>query len=111
MIEPRQMTRTINDIEVVNVSLNEKLYLKDDILPVWVTLDGTMPVLENYVPGRRFVTADFSKITEPGEYDITLSYNVPSYFTLVDSAEETVHVVVLEHQQEEETEEGLGVSE
>ena len=97
MIEPKLMVRTINDIEVTIISLKDNLYLKDDMLPVWVTVEGTMPVLENYVPGKRFVTADFSQITEPGEYDVSIIYNIPSYFNLIETAEETMHVTILEH--------------
>ena len=112
MIEPKIMERTINDIEVNVLSLNERFYLKDDILPVWVTLEGTMPVLEDYIPGRRFVTADFSKITEPGEYDIPLNYIIPAYFYLVETSDDIVHVTVLEHlSDEQETVEGEGVVE
>ena len=111
MIEPKDMERTIEEIEVTVLSLADNLYLKDDIMPVWVTLEGTMPVLENYIPGRRFVTADFSKITEPGEYDIELVYNVPTYFYMSEYSDETVHVVVLEHLPDEEETDGTGVNE
>ena len=102
MIEPKNMERTINDIEVTLISLADNLYLKDDIMPVWVTLEGSMPVLEDYTPGRRFVSADFSKITEPGEYDIELEYNIPPYFYMSEYSDEVVHVTVLEHTAEEE---------
>lgn len=112
MVEPKIMERTINDIEVTVLALNERFYLKDDILPVWVTLEGTMPVLEDYIPGRRFVTADFSKITEPGEYDIPLNYIIPAYFYLVESSNDFVHVTVLEHLSEDkEVNEGEGAGE
>ena len=112
MVEPKQMTRTIEEIEVTVLGLNEKFYLKDDILPVQVTLEGSMPVLEDYIPGRRFVTADFSKITEPGEYDIPLNYNIPSYFYLDEFSDETVHVTILEHlPDEQENSEGVGAVE
>ena len=112
MIEPKIIERTIDEIEVSVLSLKDSLYLKDEIMPVWVRLEGTMPILEDYIPGRRFVTADFSQITEPGEYDITLVYNIPSFFNLLETGEETVHVTVIEHQpDEEEILEGVGVSE
>ena len=102
MVEPKEMERTISGIEVTLLSLNEKFYLKEDILPVSVTLFGTMPVLEDYIPGRRFVTADLAEITEPGEYDITLTYNIPNYFELLESSDETVHITVLENQADED---------
>ncbi|MBO4628929.1 MAG: hypothetical protein J5687_03145 [Treponema sp.] len=112
MVEPRSMIRTINDIDVTVLSLNDKLYLKEDILPVWVTLEGSMPVLEDYIPGRRFVTADFSSISEPGEYDIQLNYNIPSYFYLDEYSDDIVHVTVMEHlPDEQENNEGAGAVE
>ena len=111
MIEPKQMERTIEEIPVTVLSLNEKFYLENDIQPVSVTLEGSMPVLEDFIPARRFVTVDLSKILEPGEYDIPVIYNIPGYFELIEASDETVHINVLEHKVEEEIEEGEGVTE
>ena len=101
-IEPALMERTINDIAVNVLSLSDKFYLKDDVQPVSVTLEGTVPVLENYSPAKRFVTLDLQKITEPGEYDLPLVYSVPSYLALVESSQQVVHVVVLAKEEESE---------
>ena len=109
MIEPKQMERTIEDVEVTVLGLNERFYLKDDVIPVWVTLEGSMPVLEDYIPAKRFVTIDLSKITEPGEYDIPLNYNIPNYFELLEKSDETIHITVLEYKEEEEPVEAEGV--
>ena len=109
MIEPKQMERTIEDVEVTVLGLNERFYLEDDVIPVWVTLEGSMPVLEDYIPAKRFVTIDLSKITEPGEYDIPLNYNIPNYFELLEKSDETIHITVLEYKEEEEPVEAEGV--
>ena len=111
MIEPKTMERTIEDISVTVLSLNEKFYLNDDIIPVSITLEGSMPVLEDFIPGKRFVTVDLSKINEAGEYDIPVVYNIPNYFKLLETSDDTVHITVMEHQVEEENEEGAGVIE
>ena len=111
MVEPKQMERTIEEIEVTVLGLNDKFYLKDDIMPVWITLEGSMPVLEDFIPGRRFVTVDLAKITEPGEYDVPVVYNIPNYFELLETSDEIIHIEVLEHKAEEEIEEGAGVNE
>lgn len=111
MVEPKQMERTIENVEVTVLSLNDKFYLKDDILPVSVTLFGSMPVLEDYIPGRRFVTVDLKNIIEPGEYDVPLEYNIPNYFEFLEGSEETVHITVLEHMPEEEISNGAGENE
>ena len=111
MVEPKIMERTIEDIEVTVVGLKENLSLKEDLMPVWITLEGSMPVLEDFIPGRRFVSVDLSKITEPGEYDIPVNYNIPNYFELLESSDETSHITVIEQKAEEEIDEGAGGTE
>ncbi len=112
MIEPKQMERTIEEVEVTLLSLKDNLYLKDDVMPVSITLSGSMPVLEDYIPVRNFVTLDLSSVTEPGEYDLTLNYNIPAYFEFISASEESVHITVLEHQaDEDELNNDLGVNE
>lgn len=101
-IDPKDMERIIEDIPVTLLSLDEKFYLKDDIISVWVKVQGTMPLLENYIPGRRFVTLDLSSVSQAGEYDLPLVYNIPDYFTLIETSDQTVHITVLEHSNEEE---------
>jgi len=99
-IEPAAMERTIDNI-IVNIrGLKPEFYLQDDLLPLSVTLQGTVPVLENYVPGIRFVSLDLESITEAGEYDLPLSFNVPSYLTLKEASAESVHLVILEAETE-----------
>lgn len=102
MIEPKIMERLIDGIEVTPLSLNDKFFIENDILPVGVNLEGSMPVLEDYIPGKRFVTADFSKITEAGQYEIPLTYNIPSYFNLLEVSQESITVTVLEKKPEDE---------
>ena len=100
-IEPKIMERTIENIPVQISGLRENFYLKDDVLPVWVTLEGTVPSLENYTPTKRFVNLDLQKIKEPGEYDLPLSFNIPSYFEMIDSSDEIVHITVLAKEEEQ----------
>ena len=104
-IEPAIMERTIENIVVNVTGLNEKFFLENDIPDVSVTLQGTVPVLENYSPGKRFVSLDLQSIKEEGEYDLPLNYNIPSYFGLLETSMDTVHIVVLPHQNENEQEE------
>ncbi len=111
MVEPKQMERTIENIPVTVLSLNDKLYIKDEIPEMWVILEGSMPVLEEYTPGKRFITIDLAQITEPGEYDVPVVYNIPGYFTLISTPEETIHINVVEHIDNEEINEGVGISE
>ena len=111
MVEPKLMQRTITDIPVAVLSLNDRFYLSDEIQPAWIILEGSMPVLEDYIPGRRFVTVDLSKISEPGEYDVPVVYNIPNYFKLLEVSDDTIHINVLEYKIEEEIAEDAGVVE
>ena len=100
LIEPQQMERIIENIEVNITPLKEGLYLKDDVMPVSVTLAGTVPVLEDYTPSSRFVSLNLSKITEPGEYDLPLTFNIPSYLEIKEFSADTVHITVLAVEEE-----------
>ena len=100
LIEPQQMERTIENIAVNITPLKEGLYLKDDVMPVSVTLAGTVPVLEDYTPSSRFVSLNLSKITEPGEYDLPLTFNIPSYLEIKEFSADTVHITVLAVEEE-----------
>ena len=112
VVEPQEMERTIDNITVSVVGLREKLYLKDDVMPLSVTLEGTVSDLENYSPNRRFVTLELQKILEPGEYDIPLTFNIPSYLYFIDASEKTVHVTILEKEEEtQESNENEGITE
>ena len=106
LVEPKPMERVFENITVNVLSLKDKFYLKDDIIPVTITLEGTMPVLENYTPGKRFVTLDLQRINEPGEYDIPLLFNVPSYLKIKDFSLDSVHITVLEKEEQNENIEG-----
>ena len=112
-VEPSHMEKLVENVEV-NVTLPpENLYLKDDIAPLSIKLEGTVPVLETYEPGKRFVTLDLSKINEPGEYDLPLTFNVPSYLKMVEASQDTVHLEILAVEEDTglETEGDMEVSE
>lgn len=112
VIEAQEMERTIDNVNVSILGLNESFYLKDDIMPVSITLEGKVVDLENYIPGRRLVTLELQRISEPGEYDLPLAFNVPSYLYLIDSSEKTVHITVLNKEEEKlETNEDEGITE
>ena len=112
VIEAQEMERTIDNVNVSILGLSESFYLKDDIMPISITLEGKVVDLENYIPGRRLVTLELQRISEPGEYDLPLSFNVPSYLYLIDSSEKTVHITVLNKEEEKlETNEDEGITE
>ena len=85
VIEPQEMERTLDNVNVSVVGLSDRFYLKDDVMPISITLEGTVTDLENYTPNKRLVTLELQKILEPGEYDLPLTFNVPSYLFFIDS--------------------------
>ena len=102
VIEPMHMEKLFEDVEVAIIGLSNELYLEYDIPVVSFTLEGTVPVLENYEPSKRFVTADLSKITEEGQYEISLKYNVPSYLVLIEDAPQSLLFKLSRHTEEAE---------
>lgn len=102
VIEPMHMEKLFEDVEVAIIGLSNELYLEYDIPVVSFTLEGTVPVLENYEPSKRFVTADLSKITEEGQYEISLKYNVPSYLVLNEDAPQSLLFKLSRHTEEAE---------
>ena len=93
-IEPKQMERTFEDFEVFINGLNDSFAIKDGTPVITFVLSGTVPVLENYTPAKRFVTLDLRHITETGEYELPLSYSVPSYLVLMEGAPTTIKVQI-----------------
>ena len=112
VIEPQEMERTLDNVNVSVVGLSERFYLKDDVMPVSVTLEGNVVDLEKYNPAKRLVTLELQRILEPGEYDLPLTFNVPSYLYFIDSSEKTVHITVLNKEEEtQESNETEGITE
>lgn len=112
VIEPQEMERTLDNVNVSVVGLSERFYLKDDVMPVSVTLEGNVVDLEKYTPAKRLVTLELQRILEPGEYDLPLTFNVPSYLYFIDSSEKTVHITVLNKEEEtQESNETEGITE
>lgn len=44
-----------------------------------------MATLENYSISKHFVQLDCAAITEPGDYELKLKYNVPKSFELIEA--------------------------
>lgn len=95
IISPIPATKLYTEVAVMPFYLAENLLLDGTISTINLSVSGTMPVLENYVPGKSVLQADLSEITEPGEYDIPVSVYLPSYLTLENLSQETVHVKVI----------------
>lgn len=102
VIEPMQMEKLFENVEINITGLKSNLIISEEIPGISFVLEGTVPVLENYSPAKRFVSADLSKITEAGEYELALSYSVPSYLKLKDDAPQNILIKIQEKIEEPE---------
>ena len=92
LIEPMQMEKLFENIEISVTGLNPDLYISEELPGISFVLEGTVPVLDNYTPTKRFVSVDLSKLSESGEYEVELIYSVPSYLTLKDDAPQSIWI-------------------
>ena len=91
-IEEVEGSRQFVNLPVRILNLSPDLEVRAMTSDVAVTMSGSLPSLESFKPDDSFVTADVSKITEPGTFYVRLSYNVPKRFTLADSYTKTIPV-------------------
>ncbi len=93
-IEPMQMEKLFENIQVNIIGLDSSLVIEDELPEISFILEGAVPVLENYTSSKRFVSVDLSKYKEAGEYEVELIYSVPSYFTLKDDAPQSIWIKI-----------------
>ena len=63
----------------------ENLEIINELPFINVRLAGSMATLENYSISKHFVQLDCAAITEPGDYELKLKYNVPKSFELIEA--------------------------
>lgn len=93
-VKQSELEKVYDDVAVLPVHLNKKLTLVKEIPSVSVKLKGSMLNLEKYSPAINAITADLSKITEPGIYDIPLTFNFPKVFLIMEKSYDVVTVQV-----------------
>ena len=96
IVEAEPYEREFSQISVEVLNLPENLEISRDLPLVNVKLAGVMPVLESYNLSSHFVQLDCSKITEPGEYELKLKYNIPKNFDLVEAPYQNILISVVE---------------
>ena len=82
------------NISIQQNKLSENLILKTEIPQTSITLKGTLLNLESFLIPKNCAVIDFSSITEPGQYEVEIKYNIPSRFELTNKALEKVSVVI-----------------
>lgn len=83
-VVPADFEKSFENIPVKIMNLSENLVLDTEIQPLSFTLAGTMPVLEKFVFNEDDVFADFSQITEPGTYEISVTIKTPASVAFIE---------------------------
>lgn len=96
VVSPLDYKQEYSNIPIEVINLNKNLEVITEIPFTKVVLAGTMPGLEALKLSSRFAQLDLSDINEPGEYEITVKYNVPSNFELVSKTLNTINVSIKE---------------
>lgn len=102
IVEALPYEQEFNQIAIEVLNLPEHLEITNELPLVKVKLAGVMPLLEAYSLSNHFVQLDCSKVTEPGEYELKLKYNVPKSFDLVEAAYQNLSITVAEKSPEKE---------
>lgn len=89
-------SKQFEKLPVKVLNLNPDLEIRAMTRDITVTLNGSLPSLENFRPGESFVTADVSHINTSGTFYINLTYNVPKRFTLADGYTKNVPITFTE---------------
>ncbi|MCR5189609.1 MAG: hypothetical protein K6C97_11810 [Treponema sp.] len=96
IVEALPYEQEFNQIVIEVLNLPENLEILNELPFVKVKLAGSMPILEAYTVSKHFVQLDCSSITEPGEYELNLKYNVSKNFELIEAPYKSVSISVKE---------------
>lgn len=95
-VVPSKMKRTLQNLPVSIVSVNENLSVEVEKKNASCSISGNELDVEKFTPQKGFIYADCSDITEPGEYDIPLQNKVIYQLNVESVMPETIHVTVTE---------------
>ena len=85
IVEALPYEKDFSQITIEVVNLSENLEIINELPFINVRLAGSMATLENYSISKHFVQLDCAAITEPGDYELKLKYNVPKSFELIEA--------------------------
>lgn len=78
VISPLPLTKTYENVSISPINLNENYVLNENLPSATITVDGTVPTLENYELSKNAVYVDFSQISSEGSYELPVSVYFPS---------------------------------
>ena len=107
VVNPIDHEATFVGIKPQIVHLSDSFEI-DGILPeLSVRMAGSMKNLESYIPSDSFAQIDLTNITEAGEYEVPVKYNIPSIFDLIERSNSTIKINVKKAPEPETAEESI----
>lgn len=100
VIDEAVVIRTITDQEVVVFDLPEGLSIEGELPRVSLTVQGSQLSLEGVRPGDMTFYIDGSRITEPGNYRLTLATDIPPSLAVLSLAPREVDIRVIQIERE-----------
>ena len=104
-VEPMPLLVDYTGLHIVVKNLAENLEVVEEIPDIDITLGGTVPILSKYILSVNAIQLDLSSVTEPGSYDIPVTFLLPSNISLEKKSFESVSVTVGIRTENAETEE------
>ena len=89
-----------NSVQIIN--LDDDFEVVSNIPKINVTLKGSVPELEPYEPGEKFVQLDCSSINEEGIYSLPVKINYPKKFEMISKSFDKINLKVSKKQIENE---------
>lgn len=98
IVNPKPMEKEYVGIHVVVKGLLENLEIENEIPDIDFVLSGTVPILSKYIISANLIQIDLREITEPGNYEVPVKFNLPANIILEKQSFETISVNVIEKQ-------------
>lgn len=86
--------RTIDELLIEVIGLNDSLAAEPRVLRGSIRLEGSQKELDAYIPGEAVLALDCSGITKAGEYTLPVQTNIPFQFTLTRNEPTEVRVSI-----------------
>lgn len=99
-IEPEEETRKYEKIVPSVQNLDENLEISGALPEIQISVSGEMLALDDFAPENGVVFVDLKDISEAGEYEVPLEFNVPLGMELKEKSQETVLLKILQKNQE-----------
>lgn len=99
-IDPLEETRKYEKIVPSVQNLDEKLEISGGLPKIQISVSGEVLALDGFAPENGVAFLDLKDISEPGEYEVPLEFNIPAGMELKEKSQETVLLKILQKNEE-----------